>query len=1066
MFLKFDYKRAAALLMVLVGISTFLAAPNQLAQAQEDVTQPEVRQRRLRQAVQLTMQMEFEQARALIAELRAAAEPKADKGTLAAALMSDTAILALQYKPLEALATYRRIPSLTEIESDRRALAYVLSLRAFVSFYRGDMKQARADATRSLTLSDAATDKPEIAFTLSTLGLVQSEARQLDEAENSFRQSLALYEQLPAQMLAAFPLNNLGVIYQYREQRETSLEYFGRSLALSEQYGLQAIKHYTLKNMGDSYLRLNRNQEALSYYQQSLAERQIKGEPRELATIWSNIAQANKALERSDEAIQALEKCREIERTLNDPQADINADFLIGEIYFLRDDYRHALEYWQKSLSLAEARQQFAAQARAARHITHLMYWNNNVALTREYLQKSLRAAEASGDTVTLNDVYLSEGSFYFWQKEYHAALASYDKVLRAAKVGSDNAQIVTAWFCKADAHLQLGEYDQSEAALLAGQKLYESGRQHFSMHHLASDLWSRLEMARGRDDKALVYAQQAAALVENYGLSDRRSQTYTLVGRLLMRRGQIEAAYAEFSKAINHSEKQRERIIGDVSQQAFSFTHTLSPFHEMIRLLVGQKRFAEAFAFAERAKARALLNVLQQGKSDLTRSMTEQEKAEERRFETALRSLNLEMMALQASPQMQAAQLTAVQQKQQQARIALEDFQTRLYAAHPELKAQRGEMQPFKLSEAKTLTQGEPTVFLEYVVTDEQTYLFVFAPEPSQVSNQISVYEIPLRRDELAARALRWRQQLAERDPAFRVPARQLADLLLSPARAHLRGKTRLVIVPDDVLWELPFQALLNKSDSGERFLLEDHTISYAPSLTVLREMMRERDQRGRQPKTSLLAFGNPALPATTLAKARTIYRDFAFAPLPEAEREVKTLAQLYGSARSKVFTGTAADESQAKAEASSYNILHFATHGILNDTSPMYSHLLLAQKGNDEDGLLEAREVLKLDLRAELVTLSACETARGKLGRGEGVVGLSWAFFVAGSPATLVSQWKVESASTTNLMLGFYQNLQSTKPLSKATALRQSALRLLRSPEYKHPFYWASFVLIGDGR
>ena len=161
-------------------------------------------------------------------------------------------------------------------------------------------------------------------------------------------------------------------------------------------------------------------------------------------------------------------------------------------------------------------------------------------------------------------------------------------------------------------------------------------------------------------------------------------------------------------------------------------------------------------------------------------------------------------------------------------------------------------------------------------------------------------------------------------------------------------------------------------------------------------------------------------------------------------------------------MYVGVEASEERAKAEADGSRILHFATHGIVNEASPMYSQLVLSTLGDKEDGLLEAWEILNLDLNADLVVLSACETARGRVGAGEGMVGISWAFFVAGSPTTVVSQWKVESASTTELMLSFHRNLM--KGDSKAQALRSAALKLLGDSRYRHPFYWAGFVVIGD--
>lgn len=288
-----------------------------------------------------------------------------------------------------------------------------------------------------------------------------------------------------------------------------------------------------------------------------------------------------------------------------------------------------------------------------------------------------------------------------------------------------------------------------------------------------------------------------------------------------------------------------------------------------------------------------------------------------------------------------------------------------------------------------------------------------------------------------------------------------KLSDVYL--AQAQLKARTNLVIVPDDKLWELPFQAL---PTGANRYLIEDAALSYAPSLTVLREMAKRQKPRAAAP--TLLAFGNPALDQETMARAALTLPDGKLDPLPEAEAEVKVLGRLYGAPRSKVYTGGAARENRAKAEAAPMRVLHFATHGVLNDAAPLYSHLALTQSDN-EDGLLEAWELMRMDLQADLAVLSACETARGRFGAGEGMIGLTWAMFIAGVPTTIVSQWKVESASTRDLMLSFHRQLKRAPPPAKATkaeALQQAALKVMKNQETSHPFYWAGFVLVGDGR
>ncbi|HKQ51956.1 MAG TPA: CHAT domain-containing protein, partial [Pyrinomonadaceae bacterium] len=156
---------------------------------------------------------------------------------------------------------------------------------------------------------------------------------------------------------------------------------------------------------------------------------------------------------------------------------------------------------------------------------------------------------------------------------------------------------------------------------------------------------------------------------------------------------------------------------------------------------------------------------------------------------------------------------------------------------------------------------------------------------------------------------------------------------------------------------------------------------------------------------------------------------------------------------------------------ESGRFRILHFATHALLDDQNPMYSRIVLSQSAGTgpEDGLLEAREILELDLRADLVVLAACQTAGGRVGAGEGIIGTSWAFFVAGSSSTVATQWKVESARAADLMVEFHRNLLKRggggRAMSKAQALRQAALKQLHGP-YNHPAYWAAFIIIGDSR
>ena len=215
------------------------------------------------------------------------------------------------------------------------------------------------------------------------------------------------------------------------------------------------------------------------------------------------------------------------------------------------------------------------------------------------------------------------------------------------------------------------------------------------------------------------------------------------------------------------------------------------------------------------------------------------------------------------------------------------------------------------------------------------------------------------------------------------------------------------------------------------------------------------------------MLALGNPLLGQETVERAALALRDEKLDPLPEAEQEVKALGQLYGASRSKVYVGAEAREDRVKNEAGQAQ----------SSTSPRTGYSITPRRciptwrsrraTQTKTGLLEAWELMRLDLKADLAVLSACETARGRFGAGEGMIGLTWALFVAGVPSTVVSQWKVESASTRDLMVSFHRAIASAASakakMTKAEALRHAALKVMKNPETSHPFYWAGFVLVG---
>ena len=175
-----------------------------------------------------------------------------------------------------------------------------------------------------------------------------------------------------------------------------------------------------------------------------------------------------------------------------------------------------------------------------------------------------------------------------------------------------------------------------------------------------------------------------------------------------------------------------------------------------------------------------------------------------------------------------------------------------------------------------------------------------------------------------------------------------------------------------------------------------------------------------------------------------------------------MRAIGRMYGAASSKIMVGSKARESMFKELAPGYGIVHVAAHALSDDVQPMFSCVVVGRADNDpDDGVLEAREIIDMKLNADLAILSACESGRGGIARGEGLIGLSWAFLVAGCRTTVVSQWSVASKSTSDLMIAFHRNLlRGEQPPS---ALRHAEMSVKKSAAHSHPFYWAPFVVVG---
>ncbi len=823
-----------------------------------------------------------------------------------------------------------------------------------------------------------------------------------------------------------------GNRYLSQENYPRALEVYSLAIDVAERLGDKGGIARPLSNMGMIHKALGNYPQALGYFQKSIRLAEELGDKALLGAVLNNAGLIHSSQGNYVQALETFQKSLALSEEVGNKTVIARTLNNLGLVYYLQCNYTQALHYFQKGLALKEQLSDKAGIVTGLNNIGLINFSQGNYAQAQDYYQRSLRVAGELGNKELFASILVNIGDIDSYQNRYELALKSYQRGLALAE--------------------EIGAKD------LVSQTL----------SNIADVFYSQ-----GNYDKALEFAERAGEVAKQIGSPERLWPPRTIAGKAHSARNRPEQARLAFEEAIAVIENIRGKLAGTEQQQEQFFENKLTPYQGMVKLLTSQNKNAEALAYAERAKARILLDVLRSGRVNIAKAMTAQEQERERKLNSDLVLLNTRISRESLRSQPASSHLAEINGQLQKARLDYEAFQTSLYVAHPELKVQRGQAQPVTAEEIAGLLPDANCALLEYVVTEEKVYLYVSTK--TGVANQstldLKAYLLDIKRKDLTERVERFRKQLATRDLGFRDSAREMYDLLLKPANAQINGKTSLVVVPDDVLWEFPFQAL---QSAQNRFVLEDYAISYAPSLTVLREMIKLRRKRTytTRDSVSLLAMGNPALGSKTTERVKLTHVDERLDRLPEAENEVKTLAQLYGAARSKVYVGADAREDRLKAVAPQFAILHLATHGILNDVSPMYSQIVLAQdEGNvGEDGLLEAWEIMKLDLKADLVVLSACETARGRVGAGEGMIGLTWALFVAGSPTTVVSHWKVDSVSTTQLMLEFHRNLRKEmnsgkKEIGAARALQQAAMKLLRSNEYRHPFYWAAFVVMGDG-
>lgn len=677
---------------------------------------------------------------------------------------------------------------------------------------------------------------------------------------------------------------------------------------------------------------------------------------------------------------------------------------------------------------------------------------------------KSCQQADPSGkacDNYTLSIAFTLMN-----MEEYDAALEALKEVLaiRQEKFGEKHPQLSIAYINLADGHRRKGNYAEGEKAILNAiyantpalnkiPTMEEMKKMIFKEYFLNPYL---IATALSMLDK--VYDSQYQN-TEELDVLKTRFKTLNLFGRY------IEQVANEF-----RADEDKLWLVSVSNKEYAKAIEVAQLLHQKTK---NEDYLKRSFFFFESNKAALLAASLKGNEAlqfgNIPNDLLEKEK-------------DLRQTLDQLKKQLQEAQIQKNKMQETNARTALTEQKLKIKTHQKALEKEYPNYYSYKYETAVP----DIEIFQEDVLKEGQAILEYYwwkgrAFVLTLTKDQIQLHQIELESKDLRTAIEEFRTTLTsykklkanpeESKAAYLEQAHQLYQQLLAPALESLEGIQSLIIIPDDVIGQLPFEALLTEGVEADQafanmpFVLKKYELSYSYSAALLLENLRP--QTGKASK-GLLAFAASYQGSTENAQTRSLRHSKLrkiLQDLPAVKAEVENISRLLPG---EAFYGEAANEAAFSKNAADYSVLHLAMHALLNEEFPLLSSLAFTENGDSSyDNFLEAHEISNMQLNADLVVLSACETGYGKFESGEGVMSLARSFMYAGVPSLVVSLWQVNDASTAIIMENFYEQL--ARGQSKAAALQQAKLQYIKlaakdNPIAAHPAFWAAFIQLGN--
>ncbi len=940
----------------------------------------------------------------------------------------------------KALDYYNQVLSLRRIIGDRSGEALALSTIGLVYDSLGEKQKALDYFNLALTLRRAVGDRPGEARTLHGIGAVYSSMGERLKAQDFYNQALSLYRTIGSLKGEANTLLTIGVVYFTLGETYKALDFYNQALPILKEVGDRKGEAQTLTNIGQVYNLLGEKQKALDFFNQALPiSRAVSDRLREANTL-SRIGQTYSSLGETQRALdfynQALPIFKEVGYRIGEAQTLTS----IGGVYNLLGEKQKALDFFNQALSLSRA------------------------------------VIDRPGETMTLANI----GAIYSSIGETQKALDFYNQSLSLSRLIGDRP----------------GE----------SNTLSSIGAVYYSM---------------GERQKALDFYNQALPLIRIVGNPQSEANTIAKIALVERDRGNVFEARERIEEALTIVESLRTKIASQELRS--SYFATVQQFYDiyidlLMRLHKQQPSAGldgTALQASERARARSLLEVLAEANADI-RQGVDPILLERERFVQQLLAGKSERLTRISNDEKLKAQKPAAEKEVNELLAQYQEIEAQIRVKSPRYAALTQPV-PSNLAEIQQLLDKD-TVLLEYSLGEERSYLWLVTPQ------SLKSYELPKRSviEETANRLIsaitvrnnpsgtneaeyrKYQAAVKQADAEYPKISAELSQMILGQNAPEIEGK-RLLIVGDGALQYVPFAALEVKSpNSKKRLLIETNEIVSLPSASTLAVLRREeiaRQDRRTYTKT-VAVFADPVFDAddkrvsadvksngaenksiptgnmTVTDIQSAVFRSMndvglnnrgGLRRLGASKDEAEAIRNAAGDGQATIALGfDASRERVMMGNFADYRIVHFATHGLLNEENPELSGVVLSlvdAQGKAQNGFLRLNEIYNLNLPVEMVVLSACETGLGKKIKGEGLVGLTRGFMYAGAPRVVASLWSVDDFATKELMQIFYQKMLREN-LSPAAALRAAQNEIRSRQQWRSPVYWAGFVLQGEWR